>query len=167
MNSGDETEELIAKLRSKDGAERERARKKIVKIGESAIPSLITLLSDRKQHLRWEACKALGSIADPAAATALVNSLSDESVEVRWLAAEGLIALKAKALVPLFQCLETKFESPYVREGAHHILHALEVQKLLTKNSKLVLDALRSLEPKSSVAWAAHKALESNPKSRR
>jgi len=125
------------------------------------------LLSDRKQQLRWEGCKALGNIMDPAAAKVFVNALSDESVEVRWLAAEGLIALEKKALGPLLQILETKFESPFVREGAHHILHALERRKLLTKYTLAVLDSLRYLEPKSSVAWAAHSALDSIAKTDR
>jgi HEAT repeat protein len=159
-----EVTELIERLRSKDGTERERARKKLEKLGRPAVPYLIDMLSDRVQHVRWEACKALGNITDSTAATALVDALSDESVEVRWLAAEGLIALQERALVPLLQILETKFDSPYVREGAHHILHSLEMKNLLSKDSKAVLDALRSLEPKISVAWASQKALRSNAK---
>lgn len=158
---------LIVSLHSKDGTERERARKKLVKMGRPAVPVLMELLSDKKEHVRWEACKTIGSIMDPTAAGALVHALSDESVEVRWLAAEGLIALEKKALVPLLKILETEFESPFVREGAHHILHALERQNLLSKDSIMVLDSLRYLEPKISVAVAAGKALQSNLKSSR
>src|SRR5208283_1637818 len=111
MKTTKDIEALIPNLQSKDGMQRERARKKLVKIGRPAVPFLIELLSDRKQHLRWEGCKALGEIMDPAAAPALVDALSDESVEVRWLAAEELLALEKKALVPLLKILETEFES--------------------------------------------------------
>ncbi|MGA9408383.1 MAG: HEAT repeat domain-containing protein [Bacteroidota bacterium] len=165
MKTNKDVEMLIANLQSKDGMERLRARKKLVKIGRPAVPSLMELLSDRKQHVRWEGCKALGEMMDPTSAPGLVKALTDESVEVRWLAAEGLIALEKKALVPLLKILETDFESPYVREGAHHVLHALEREHLLSKDSIAVLEALRYLEPKVSVALAASKALQSNSKS--
>ncbi|MGA7161811.1 MAG: HEAT repeat domain-containing protein [Bacteroidota bacterium] len=162
MTTEESIERLIEQLSNLDGAERERARKKLVKIGRPAVPSLMKLLSDRKQHMRWEGCKALGEMMDSTSAAVLVKALTDESVEVRWLAAEGLIALEKKALVPLLKILETDFESPYVREGAHHVLHALERQHLLSKDSIAVLDTLRYLEPKISVALAARKALQSN-----
>ena len=167
MTTKESIEGLIEQLSNLDGAERERARQKLVKIGRPALPFLIDLLSNRTQLLRWEGCKAIGSIADPATAKVLLKALSDESAEIRWLAAEGLIALKQQALVPLLQTLETDFESPYVRKGAHHILNALERQHLLTNDSKTVLNALQYLEPKISVALAARKALQSNLRSGR
>ena len=41
------------------------------------MPALIQLLSHRQPHVRWEAAKALGAVADPIAAFALVNALKD------------------------------------------------------------------------------------------
>ncbi|HTR82002.1 MAG TPA: HEAT repeat domain-containing protein [Bacteroidota bacterium] len=161
MKSNEKAEDLVALLRAGDAVVRERARDKIVTLGKPAVPFMIGLLSDKNEHMRWEGCKALGSIVDPAAAPALVDALSDESVEIRWLAAEALIALREKALKPLLETLELKFRSPYVREGAHHVLHALEREDLLSKDSKAVLDALRYLEPKISVVAAARKAIQS------
>ena len=67
-------------------------------LGKPAVPSLIQLLSHRKPHVRWEAAKALGGIADPIAAFALVNAQKDRDGDVRWLAAEGLAALGRDAL---------------------------------------------------------------------
>lgn len=96
---------LIAELRSQDGVQRKRARNALVKIGKSAVPFLIGLMTNPEDHVRWEACKALVSIKDPAAAVPLVVALGDESSEVRWLAAEALIAIKREAVVPVLQTL--------------------------------------------------------------
>jgi HEAT repeat protein len=118
-------------------------------------------LSDKSEHVRWEACKALGSIKDPTTAALLVDALNDRSMEVRWLAAEGLIALRRKSVIPLLQALEAHFESLFLREGAHHVLHALQREELLDASTLAVLETLRSLGPRVAVALAAHKALES------
>jgi HEAT repeat protein len=161
MNSSAKIEMLVRELRSKKWMERQSARIALVKIGKPAVPRLIELLSSRNKRVRWEACKALGSIRDPTAAAPLVSALTDDSVEVRWLAAEGLIALEGRALVPLLQALEADFESLFLRQGAHHVLHALERKKRLNEKTLAVLDTLRFLEPKMEVALAARMALDS------
>ena len=160
VKAGEDIELLLLQLQSKIGAERERARRLLVRKGKSAVPSLIELLSSPKEHLRWEACKALGSIRDLNSAEHLVRALRDESMEVRWLAAEGLVALGEDALVTLLEALEVHFDSIYLLEGAHHALHALERQNLLNQETLMVLDALRYLEPKISVGVAAARALQ-------
>jgi HEAT repeat protein len=152
---------LVAELRSKDGVQRERARKALVKIGKPAVPFLIGLMTDPSDHMRWEACKALASIKDPTAAVPLAVALSDESSEVRWLAAKALIAIKIEALVPVLQTLEEHFDSPDVRQGAHHVLHAFKKKKLLNQDTLTVLDKLSHQELNSTVAWAVQKALNS------
>ena len=86
--------ELIAALASPSPVARRKARDALVALGKPAVPSLIQLLSHRKLHVRWEAAKALGGIADPIAASALVNALDDRDGDVRWLAAEGLAVLE-------------------------------------------------------------------------
>ncbi len=161
VKDNDDIQRLIELLQSKDGVERQHARRALVRKGTSAIPSLIELLSSPKEHLRWEACKALGSIRDPNTAEHLVKALRDDSMEVRWLAAEGLVALGENALVTLLEALEVHFDSVYLLEGAHHALHALERQNLLNQETLMVLDALRYLEPKITVGVAAARALES------
>jgi hypothetical protein len=161
MIPDEQLQKLLANLRSKNGPERGQARKALVRMGGPAVEPLIGLLSDRDEHVRWEVCKALGSIADPRSAAPLVDELRDESFEIQWLAAEGLIALGEKAVVPLLRALEIHFKSVHVRQGAHHILHALERSGSLNKETIAVLDALRFLEPKSSVGVAARLALDS------
>ncbi len=161
MNIDKRIEQLVAKLQSEDGTDRQHARNEIVRIGKPAVPYLIQLLSSPQERLRWEACKALGRIADPAAAAPLVDALRDDSMEVRWLAAEDLIALEEEAVVPLLKALQVHFNSIFLLEGAHHVLHALEKRKLLKKKILTVLDSLRYLAPKIEVAVAAAQALES------
>ena len=161
MSTSDKMAELIIELRSKDGIRRERARKSLVRLGKSAVPTLIGLLSDKNEHMRWEACKALGSIKDPEAAGSLVDALSDRGMEIRWLAAEGLIDLGRSSVIPLLDALELQFDSLFLRQGAHHVLHALQRQRLLDASTLAVLDSLRSLGPRMAVALAAKKALES------
>ena len=161
MSTSDKMAELIIELRSKDGIRRERARKSLVRLGKSAVPTLIGLLSDKNEHMRWEACKALGSIKDPEAAGSLVGALSDRGMEIRWLAAEGLIDLGRSSVIPLLDALELQFDSLFLRQGAHHVLHALQRQRLLDESTLAVLDSLRSLGPRMAVALAAKKALDS------
>jgi HEAT repeat protein len=161
MSTSDKMAELIIELRSKDGIRRERARKSLVRLGKSAVPTLIGLLSDKNEHMRWEACKALGSIKDPEAAGSLVDALSDRGMEIRWLAAEGLIDLGRSSVIPLLDALELQFDSLFLRQGAHHVLHALQRQRLLDASTLAVLDSLRSLGPRMAVALAAKKALDS------
>lgn len=161
MKTNNVVQELATKLRSKEGTQREQARKALIRVGKPAVASILELLSDQDQHVRWEACKVLGSIKDPTSAVPLVNALSDDSIEIRWLAAEGLIALGNKSVVPLLQALERHFDSVLLRQGAHHVLHNLERQKKLKSDTLAVLDALRGLGPESPIALAAHRALQS------
>jgi len=122
---------------------------------------LIELLDDPLRLIRWEACKTLGSIMDPSTAGALSRKLNDESMEVRWLAAEGLIALKEAALVSVLETLKRNSGSIFVREGVHHVLHALERERRLNQETLAVLESVRFLEPHIYAAVAAEKALAS------
>lgn len=152
---------LIDALGNPNGLQRERARKKLEQLGAPAVEPLIGLLSNKRSRLRWEACKTLVRIADPAAASSLVLLLQDESAEIQWLAAEALIALGKSALVPLLRALELHFDSELVRRGAHHVLHALEREGLLDPKTQEVLNLLRSMTAETPVPLAAHRALES------
>ncbi len=163
MSTGDTISELIVELRSKDGATRERARASLVKLGKPAVSSLIGLLSDKKELMRWEACKALASIKDPRAIGPLVDALRDRSMDIRWLAGKGLIALGTRSIIPLLQALKLGFDSVPLREGAHHVLNALQRQRLLNASTVGVLDTLKSLGGGrgGALAVAAERALDS------
>jgi HEAT repeat protein len=151
---------LIAKLRTHDGLVREQARKTLVAMGSKAVASLLPLLTDSNDQVRWEAAKALSEIGDPSAASALVVALEDESFGVRWLAADGLIAMGRDALPPLLEALEEDGDSLWLREGAHHVLRMLAAEHGLHDRVAPVLTALEGLEPDIDVPLAARKALE-------
>ena len=133
---------FVKELGSKDWLVRVKARRNLVEIGGQAVESLTKALSSRNRWMRWEAAKALGQIGDPEAAQALVRALEDKIFDVRWLAAEGLITIGKKALVPLLEALLERSDSPWMREGAHHVLHDIDKSDI----SEMILPILNALE---------------------
>lgn len=156
----DEIEELIGELQSSDGLQRQKARVTLVEMGWQAVPQLVKAMADTNEHARWEAAKALGDIEDPSAALALVHALEDESQDVRGVAAESLICMERAAVLPLLQELTKKFESVWLRQGAHHVLHILKNNGLLTQPEIEVFEALEDVAPEVEVPWAAERALK-------
>ena len=150
--------ELIAALASPSPVARRKAREALMALGKPAVPSLIQLLSHRKPHVRWEAAKALGGIADPIAALALVNALKDRDGDVRWLAAEGLATLGRDALPPLLAALIDPSNSDWLREGAHHVCHVLVRKRGLGSILRPLLAALEQSEPETASPLAAYNA---------
>jgi HEAT repeat protein len=146
-------------LNSDDGSTRTHAREALVKIGTAAVPSLIQILTDPQDRLRWEAAKALSQMGDPMAASALVKALDDDNSGVCWLAAEGLIALRQEGLVPLLEALKQRSGSVRLREGAHHVLRSLARQGLYTSILTPVLAALEDIEPAIQLPLVAYAAL--------
>jgi HEAT repeat protein len=150
---------LVAKLAGNNGRERERARWALVDIGSPTVPPLLDMLRARKKQVRWEAAKALAAIADPAAAEALVTALEDKVFDVRWLAAEGLINIGRAGLVPLLHALIERSDSPWLRQGAHHVLHDLAVGDL-KEMLKPVVDSLQDVDSAVETPVAAKAILD-------
>lgn len=136
-----------------------KARKSLLAIGDPSVPSLIRLLSHAKPHVRWEAAKALGRIANPTAASALVNALEDRDSDVRWLAAEGLVALGREGLRPLLAALFERDESCWLCQGALHVCRALAREKRLGPILRPLLVTLRQPWESTVVPAAAYAAL--------
>ncbi|MCB0262664.1 MAG: HEAT repeat domain-containing protein [Calditrichaeota bacterium] len=160
-------ETLIKDLNCNDGVQRKNAREAIVKTGKPAVPYLVKILSDSNDRVRWEACKALGSIKDPVAAIPLTKALGDKVSEVRWLAAEALITIDSAAIVPVLEALISQIDSHDLRQGAHHVLNALAKKDLLDKATIDVLDKLSNTEPNSSVYLATQTALNAIKKTKK
>lgn len=154
-------EGLIATLTSEEAARRMEARSELIDIGRPAIPPLLKLLSHAMETARWEACKILGIIGEKTACQRLVQVLKDESFDVRWVAAESLVAMGPRSVIPVLQALEMNFDSVYLREGALHILRVFDAQGMLNRKTRLVIDALNTFEPGISIALAARTALDS------
>lgn len=159
--TADEIPMLMEQLGDDDGARRQEARDALVQIGKAAVRYVTRALADPNARVRWEAAKALRDLREPSSAPVLVEALMDETLEVRWLAAEALAALEEKAIIPLLHALEKNFGSIWLRNGAYHVLHALEMKHLLNPETSRVLNTLRSIQPAVSVAYAAHLALNS------
>ena len=151
---------LIEELGDPDGLKRQKARLLLAESGEGAVPKLLEALSDSDWHVRWEATKALSVIQDPKSAPELVNVLNDECIDVRWAAMEALINIGRPSLIPLFEELLEKFDSPIMREGAYHILHVLKDKGELRKEELDVFRAFEGLGSEAKVAWAAKSALD-------
>lgn len=154
-------QQLVEEFHNEDGIKRKAVREKLSAIGKAAVPQLIEALDDDEQIVRWEAARTLKDLHDPSAAPALVKTLMDESFEVQWLAAEALIALEQDAVKPLLEALMHNSGSQALRQGTHHVLHALERRKMLTKPVQDFLDALREFEPVERIPILANQALKS------
>jgi HEAT repeat protein len=148
----------IAELANKSGFARVDARDYLVSMKEKAVPHLTEALKSDNQWVRWEAAKALAKIGDPAASQSLINALEDKMFDVRWIAAEGIIAIGRKALIPLLSALTKRDDSLWLREGAHHVIHDLMREDLKAVFSP-ILDAIEKPQGKLAVPLAAETAL--------
>jgi HEAT repeat protein len=152
---------LIEQLEDRDRQTRQRARRKLIRAGDDAIPFLEKAIQSDKPSLRWQAGKALCQIDTPEVIPVLIDILREnEYVGVRWQATEGLIKMGETGLVPLLQSLTEHFDSIWLRESAHHILHTLHDQGIETEAIEKTLNALEGSEPGSTVAQAAEEALK-------
>lgn len=156
-----ELHELVVKLGSDDGIEREKARKALVKIGRDSIDILMELLSHPKHIYRWEAVKSLEEIADPISIPLLIQALEDDKSDVRWIAAKGLIKLGSKSIEPLLKILEEKSDCVFILEGAHHVFFDLRENEVLPKDFPIdkLLSALKNSEWVDGVEPLAYKIL--------
>jgi HEAT repeat protein len=152
-------ENLIFNLNSQNAMIREHARLALIKFGKLSVLSLIEALENPKKRVQWEAAKALVAIHDIRSSPALVQKLMDKSFELRWLAAEGLIALRQNSLKDLLKALIDNPDNWDLRQGAHHVLHALEKEGLLNEKCLHLLNELRDIEAGLSIPMSAEKAL--------
>ena len=155
----DDIDYLLANLASKESIIRINARASLVSIGHQSIEPLLTALSSKNQWVRWEAAKALSQIHDPSSVNGLVRALRDKMFDVRWLAAEGLIAIGRKSILPVLKALLDHSDSVWMREGAHHVIHDFcrgDMRHILQP----VLEALEDLETSVKVPFIAQKTLD-------
>ena len=121
-----ETKRLIGELASNDAVQRDVARHTLVRMGTPEVTvALVGELLDPRQHVRWEAAKALGALRDPVSAPGLLEALDDNDEDVRWVAAEGLVALGRTGLLAALHGLTKHARSMDFRKSAHHVLHEL------------------------------------------
>ena len=135
------------------------AREALSCIGKSAVPELVKTLSTADIELRLQIIKVLENIQDANSIPILVEQLKNDHAGVRWAASTALIGLKRDAIPALLSALTHDFDSLWLRQSSHHILHVFKDDGRLTEAEEKVYDALEEVEPTSSVPWAASKAL--------
>lgn len=160
MNRAEDIKRYLFQLEDHDIRVRDVARWQLASMGRDAVPDLIQQLRTDKEACRLEAAKILGEIKDAGAVDDLVEALLDDSVGVAWAASETLIKYGPDAILPLLQGLTRHFDSERFRRGAFHVLHQLDQRHGLNPAFQKVLQALRSAEPRASIAWAAERAIE-------
>jgi HEAT repeat protein len=151
---------LLAELESADPVQREVARFSLINIGTTEVTAaLVAELLDPRQHVRWEAAKALCAVRDPISAPALLEALDDNDPDVRWVAGEGLIALGRTGLLAALHGLTKHARSPAFRKGAHHVLRDLYHQGESSAILAPVIAALEQGDPSITTPPTAYHAL--------
>ena len=149
---------LIDSLSSSSIPRRRRALRALIGHGPIAVAALAGLFTSPREHVRWEAAKALGRIGGLSAAEALAPVLDDESLDVRWAASDGLVAIGHVSLIPVLRILIERSNSVRVREGAIHVLHGLLEDRYI----EIILPVLSAMKlgvPVENLPVAAHEAL--------
>jgi|ERR1017187_2202052 HEAT repeat protein len=138
--------QLMIKLVSDNGLEREKAREAIVAKGIDMVDFLMELLIHPKHIYRWEAVKTLKEIGDPIAIPLFIRALEDNRNDVRWIASEGLIKLGKISVKPLLKVLIKRSDSVFILAGAHHIFYDLNENDMLPKEFPVdkLLSALKN-----------------------
>ena len=124
-------------LDSKNSVKKLAARNALVEMGKTIIPKLHRLLNSENALLRMEAAKIVELIADRRSIPFLINLLDDKEFEIRWIAAEGLIKIGRRAILPLLKSIRDGKSTFILNEGAHHVLLSL-----LKEDEKIKLTAL-------------------------
>jgi HEAT repeat protein len=159
INYPTSTGEILSHLSDWDPRSRHEARKKLISLGEAALPILIDQLSSDDWHVRWEAVKALGEMKNPLAVEPIITLLQDDDTGVRWAAMGSLINLGRASIEPLLLALTEHFQSARLRHGAHYVLRSLHGKRMLTNIEVEVFHALEGPMPGISAAQAANQAL--------
>ncbi|HEX2976178.1 MAG TPA: HEAT repeat domain-containing protein [Bacteroidales bacterium] len=97
--------------------------------------------SERMPHenevFRQEIAKIVRIIADRRSIPALINLLEDNESDIRWIAAESLIKIGRKSIIPLLRSIQAGKVYCIPGNGAWHVL-----QCLLTRSEKKALHSI-------------------------
>lgn len=131
----------------------------LVQMGKTIIPQLHKLGLSKNDSLRKEVAKIIQLIADRRSIQLLINLLDDPVSDIRWIAAEGLIKIGRRSIVPLLKSVRDSEKPAFLDKGAHHVLLSLlnENEKVRLERLLLALDNYLNLGETSPVE--ASKAL--------
>lgn len=80
------------------------------------------------ERLQFEVENIISFIADKRSIPALIDLLDDNEYEVRWIAAEGLIRVGRKSIIPILELIRDGKQFRYPRK-VHHVLENLLARK--------------------------------------
>src|SRR5664279_4765904 len=134
-------------LDSKNSVKKLAARSSLEGMGKQIIPKLHKLLNSENGLLRTEVAKIVELIADRRSIPFLINLLDDKEFEIRWIAAEGLIKIGRRSILPLLKSIRDGKSTFILNKGAHHVLLSLlkEDEKIKLRALLLSLDDAKEL----------------------
>ncbi len=156
-----EIKTLLGSLFSENGMERKKAREKLVEKGTSVIDYLMEHIHHPKHIHRWEVLKTLEEIADPVSIPLFIEALEDDESDIRWIAAEGLIKIGNKSVIPLLKTLTRKTDSIFVLEGTHHVFYDLNKKGNLPQDFPIdkFLSIIKKSESEDGIKLLAYELL--------
>lgn len=128
---------LVKDLESLDVKQREKARRTLAALGNSALPELTKALANPTEWVRWEAAMSLALTANPESVPNLVVALEDSSPSVRLAAIEALTAIGRPAIPELVKAVKQKPNSSTLRQGARRVLRTLKMRGKLAPKDPL------------------------------
>ena len=147
-------------LYSNNSVKKIAARSDLVKMGKSLIPQLYKLLDSQNGLLRMEAAKIVELIADRKSIPFFINLLDDKVFEIRWIAAEGLIKIGRRSIVPLLTSVRDGKSTLIFNEGVHHVLLSLLKEKEKNKLTSLLLSLENAKELGETAPVEASEAIK-------
>jgi HEAT repeat protein len=91
-------------------------------VNSSVIMQIDKTTSARNKLVKNQVANAVYMIADIKSIPALISLLKDPEFDVRWIAAEGLIKIGRRSIVPLLKSIRDEDNSYIMNRCAHHIL---------------------------------------------
>lgn len=126
-------------LDTKNSGKKLAARSTLAGMGKTIIPKMHKLLDSENGLIRMEAAKIVELIADRRSIPLLINLLDDKEFEIRWIAAEGLIKIGRRSILPLIKSVRDGDSSYFLNKGAHHVLNSLLNESEKKKLNPLLL----------------------------
>jgi HEAT repeat protein len=136
------------------------ARNTLAKMGKTILPQLHMLLLTGNVDLRKEVAKVVELIASNQSIPVLITLLDDVDFDIRWIAAEGLIKIGRKSIVPLLESIRDGNSSYFTDKRAHHVLEHLLTESEKNELETLLLSLDDYLEAREIAPAEAAKALE-------
>jgi HEAT repeat protein len=106
---------------------------------DEIIPHCFSTSVEAEQY-RLELSKIVQTIADTRSIHALVELLTDQEPEIRWIAAEGLVKIGRKSIIPVLRSIKNGNHAHVRGVCIYYVL-----QKLLTGHEKKELRILMTL----------------------